>query len=281
VSVPPPEDDAADIGRSLLASLYELRSRGMKAGLGLLAVFLALVPFSQRIFTLVSKPIMAKMPVTGTLITRDIASPLFTPLKATFWVALFISMPFLLYQIWRLVDFWLPRRARRVALPFVIASMVLFYFGVAFAFFLILPLVFNFFTHSAPPGVSIRTDIKAYLDFTIGMLFAFGVAFQVPIAIVILVWTGVVKRETLKAGRPYIFLGAFVVGMFLTPPDMFSQTLLALPMYLLYEGALLFSKRFAPKAEAAAEDDEPADTDESSQRSAAAESHTPDETDRK
>ena len=260
MTAPPEEDEPESIARTLLAGLYEVRSRGIKAGIGLLAVFLALAPFSQRIFTLISGPIMAKMPVGGTLISRDIASPLFTPLKATFWLALFISMPFLLYQIWRLVDYWLPRDGRRVALPFMIASMVLFYLGVAFAFFVILPIVFGFFTSSAPAGVAIRTDIKAYLDFTTGMLLAFGLAFQVPIAIVILVWTGVVQRQTLKGLRPYVFLGAFVIGMFLTPPDMFSQTLLALPMYVLFEGALIVSARFAPKSEAnesASDDDSP------------------------
>ena len=165
-------------------------------------------------------------------------------------------MPFLLYQLWRLVDYWLPREGRKVALPFVIASMVLFYLGVAFAFFVILPIVFGFFTSVAPQGVEIRTDIKAYLDFTMNMLFAFGFAFQVPIAIVILVWTGIVRREALKKARPYVFLGTFVIGMFLTPPDMFSQTLLAVPMYALFEGALLVSARFAPKTESETDADD-------------------------
>jgi sec-independent protein translocase protein TatC len=248
VTEPSSDIDDLNPAGSILASLYELRSRGMKAGLGLLAVFLCLVPFSERVFQIVSAPIMAKMPVTGTLITRDIASPLFTPLKATFWVALFLTMPLLLYQLWQLVDYWLPRHARRLALPFVIASVALFYIGVAFAFFFILPVVFGFFTSSAPEGVAIRTDIKAYLDFTVSMLFAFGLAFQVPIAIIILVWTGVVKLKTLKSVRAYVFLGAFVVGMFLTPPDMFSQTLLAVPMYALFEGAIFFCSRFIPQS---------------------------------
>lgn len=249
----PPSDTDTSNGEtsnppgSLLAGLYELRSRGMKAALGLLAVFLGLVPFSEQVFHLIAAPILAKMPVTGTMITRDIASPLFTPLKATFWVALFVTMPLLLYQLWKLVDYWLPSRARRLALPFVVVSVVLFYAGVAFAFYFILPVVFGFFTSSAPEGVEIRTDIKAYLDFTVNMLFAFGLAFQVPIAIVIVVWTGAVKLETLKRARVYVFLGAFVIGMFLTPPDMFSQTLLAMPMYLLFESALFFCSRFIPR----------------------------------
>ncbi len=262
MSTASPEQDPSSPAGSILASLYELRSRCAKAGIGLLAVFLCLVPFSQRVFELISAPIMAKMPVTGTLITRDIASPLFTPLKATFWAALFITMPLLLYQLWRLVDYWLPRHTRRLALPFMIASIVLFYVGVAFAFFLVLPMVFGFFTSVAPPGVAIRTDIKAYLDFTIGMLFAFGLAFQVPIAIVILVWTGVVRLEALKAARVYVFLGTFVVGMFLTPPDMFSQTLLAVPMYAMYEGAILFCSQFIRQPRG-----EPADDGDDSEKS--------------
>jgi sec-independent protein translocase protein TatC len=172
-----------------------------------------------------------------------------TPLKATFWVALFATMPVLLYQLWKIVDRWLPANARRIALPFVLASVVLFYLGVSFAYFVVLPLAFGFFANAAPAGVKVMTDINSFLDFTIGMLFAFGVAFQMPIAIIISVWTGLVSRAKLARSRPYVFLGAFVVGMVLTPPDVFSQTLLALPMYALFEGALLICGRFAPKGQ--------------------------------
>jgi sec-independent protein translocase protein TatC len=237
--------DAAQIGKSVLSAFAELRSRGVKAVLALLAVFFALTPFTQQVFDWIAKPVIAKMPDTGSLIARQVAAPFLTPLKATFWVALFIAMPFMLYQIWRLVDRWLPA-SRRVAAPFVIASTLLFYSGVAFAFFVVLPMAFAFFQSVTPTGVVVATDINAYLDFVIGMSFAFGLAFQVPIAIIVLVWTGVVSRRTLAKSRAYVFLGAFVIGMILTPPDIFSQTLLALPMYLLFEAALFFCARFLP-----------------------------------
>jgi sec-independent protein translocase protein TatC len=234
------------IGTSVLAGALELRSRVVKALLCIAAVAICLVPFANEVFEIVARPIMANLPIGSQLITKDVASPFLTPLKATLWVALFVAMPALLYHVWRFVDHWLPA-ARRIALPFIAASAVLFYVGVAFAFFLVLPIVFGFFASAAPEGVTVMTDIKSFLDFTIGMLFGFGLAFQMPIAIVIIVWTGVVSRAKLAKSRPYVFLGAFVLGMFLTPPDVFSQTLLAIPMYALFEAALLFCGRFLPE----------------------------------
>ncbi len=236
----------AAAGKSLLASALELRSRAFKAILCLLGLFLALVPFADEVFRIVAQPIMDAMPEGSSLISKEVASPFMTPLKATFWVALFASMPILLYHIWKLVDFWLPASKRRVALPMIVASAGLFYVGMAFAFFLVLPIVFQFFANAAPANVRVMTDINAFLSFTLGMVFAFGIAFQVPIAIIIIVWTGLVSRKQLKDARPYVFLGAFVVGMLLTPPDVFSQTLLALPMYALYEIALFVCARFMP-----------------------------------
>ena len=235
------------MGKSLLAAAYELRSRLFKAIVALLAVFIALAPFQNPIFTAIATPIMKALPLGSSLISKQVAGPFVTPLKATFWLALFIAMPVLLYQLWKLIDQWLPTHARKIALPFVYASVVLFYVGVSFAYFVVLPMAFGFFATAAPTGVKVMTDINSFLDFTIGMMLAFGIAFQVPIAIVICVWTGLVSREALGRSRPYVFLGAFVVGMVLTPPDVFSQTLLALPMYALFEGALLFAGRFAPK----------------------------------
>jgi sec-independent protein translocase protein TatC len=205
-----------------------------------------LLPFASQVFDVIAQPIIAQLPQGSTLISKQIASPFLTPLKATLWVAVFLSMPLLLYHLWRAVDQWIPTAGRRIALPFVITSAALFYVGVAFAFFLVLPMVFGFFANAAPRGVTVMTDITAFLDFTIGMLLAFGFAFQVPIAIVILVWTGIVERATLAKSRPYVFLGVFVIGMFITPPDVFSQTLLAVPMYLLFEVALFFCTRFLP-----------------------------------
>lgn len=240
------DPDTARLGKTLLAGALELRSRAFKMVLCLFGVFLALVPFADQVFQLVADPIMSVMPAGSSLITKEVASPFLTPLRATFWVALFGAMPLLLYHLWKLIDSWLPATKRRVALPFIIASATLFYIGVAFAFFVILPIVFKFFATRDLPGVKIMTDINAFLSFTIGMVFAFGVAFQMPIVIIIIVWTGLVSRRALKAARPYVLLAVFVIGAILTPPDLFSQTLLAVPMYLLYEIALLVCARFLP-----------------------------------
>jgi sec-independent protein translocase protein TatC len=237
---------AARAGKSILAGALELRSRLFKMFFCLFGVFLVLVPFADQVFQYVAEPIMEAMPEGSNLISKEVASPFLTPLKATFWVALFAAMPLLLYHVWKLVDAWLPASKRRVALPFIAASAGLFYVGVAFAFFFVLPMVFNFFANTAPQGVTVMTDINAFLSFTLGMVFAFGLAFQVPIVIIVIVWTGLVSRRALKSSRPYVLLGAFVIGMVLTPPDIFSQTLLALPMYALFEIALFICARFLP-----------------------------------
>jgi sec-independent protein translocase protein TatC len=246
VAVFPLDPDTQRIGRSLLAAAYELRSRLFKALLSLLAIFLVMAPFQNQIFAKIATPIMTRLPLGSSLISKQVAGPFITPLKAVFWLAVFIAMPAMLYHLWKLIDQWLPANARRIALPFMFASVALFYLGVAFAYFLVLPMAFGFFANAAPKGVKVMTDINSFLDFTIGMTLAFGLAFQVPIAIVVSVWTGLVTPATLKKSRPYVFLGVFVVGAVLTPPDVLSQTLLAVPMYLLFEGALLFCGRFTP-----------------------------------
>ncbi len=240
------DPDTARAGKSLLAAAYELRSRAFKALLCLLGIFGCLFPFADQVFQVVAQPIMEAMPVGSSLISKQVASPFLTPLKTVFWVSLFAAMPLILYHVWRLVDAWLPATKRRIALPFIGASAGLFYLGVAFAFFLVLPMVFKFFASAAPTDVKVMTDINAFLSFTLGIVFAFGLAFQVPIVIIVIVWTGLVSRKQLKQARPYVFLGAFVVGMLLTPPDVFSQTLLAVPMYALYEVAILICGRFLP-----------------------------------
>lgn len=241
------DPDTARAGQSLLKAAFDLRSRAFKAIGLLLVLFLALLPFADEIFQIISAPITAALPEGSSLISKQVASPFMTPMKATFWVAVFLSMPVLLYQIWKLVDGWLPADKRHVAPQFIVASAVLFYVGVAFAFFIVLPLVFQFFASSAPPGVKVMTDITAFLSFTLGMVFAFGLAFQVPIVIIVIVWTGLVSRKALADARPYVVLGAFVVGMILTPPDVFSQTLLAVPMWALYEIALFICGRWLPE----------------------------------
>ncbi|HEY3518982.1 MAG TPA: twin-arginine translocase subunit TatC [Gammaproteobacteria bacterium] len=240
------DPDTQRVGKTLLAGALELRSRAFKIILCLLGVFVCLFPFADQVFHFIAQPIIDAMPVGSSLISKQVASPFLTPLRATFWVALFAAMPLLLYHIWKLVDAWLPASKRRVALPFIIASAGLFYVGVAFAFFLVLPAAFKFFASRDLAGVTVMTDINAFLSFTLGMVFAFGLAFQVPIIVIIIAWTGLVSRRALKGARPYVFLGVFVIAAVLTPPDVFSQTLLAVPMYVLYEIALLVCARFLP-----------------------------------
>jgi sec-independent protein translocase protein TatC len=239
---------------TLLQRLYELRSRAMWTGVLLLAVFFALLPFADELFLKLAEPLMSQLPEGSSMITKDVASPFLTPLKSALWATLFAGMPIVLYQIWRSVALVVPPSGRRVAPVFLATSVALFYIGIAFAYWLVMPMVYGFFARSAPADVAVMTDIQAYLDFTIGMLFAFGLAFQMPIVIVVLIWTGIVSRQKMLASRPYVFLGAFVVGMFLTPPDVFSQTLLAIPMYMLFEAALIFCRYFLPE--------EPNETDE-------------------
>ena len=242
----PIDPDTANAARSLLKGALELRSRAFKAILTLLAAFVALFPFADRVFQIVSEPLMQAMPEGSSMISKQVASPFLTPMKATFWAALFLVMPLLLYHLWKLVDSWLPAAKRKIALPFIASSAALFYIGAVFAFLVVLPMVFQFFTSVAPPGVKVMTDINAFLSFTLGMVFAFGFAFQVPIIIVTIVWTGLVSRKTLAGARPYVLLAAFVIGMVLTPPDVFSQTLLAVPMYALFELALFVCARLMP-----------------------------------
>jgi len=242
----PIDPDTANTARSLLKGALELRSRAFKAILTLLAAFVALFPFADRVFQIISEPLMQAMPEGSSMISKQVASPFLTPMKATFWAALFLVMPLLLYHLWKLVDSWLPAAKRKIALPFIASSAALFYIGAVFAFLVVLPMVFQFFTSVAPPGVKVMTDINAFLSFTLGMVFAFGFAFQVPIIIVTIVWTGLVSRKTLAGARPYVLLAAFVIGMVLTPPDVFSQTLLAVPMYALFELALFVCARLMP-----------------------------------
>jgi sec-independent protein translocase protein TatC len=179
----------------------------------------------------VSAPLIKQMPLGATMIATDVASPFFTPIKLTFWVSLIASAPVILYQVWAFVAPALYKHERKLVIPLLVSSSLLFYIGMAFAYFVVFPLAFGFLTHTAPEGVQVSTDIASYLSFVMALFMAFGVAFEVPVAIVLLCWVGVTTPEDLRKKRPYILVGAFVVGMLLTPPDVFSQTLLAIPMY--------------------------------------------------
>jgi sec-independent protein translocase protein TatC len=219
----------------LISHLIELRKRLINSIIAILVIFLALVYFANDIYQLVSAPLIRQMPVGATMIATDVASPFFTPIKLTFMVSVILSVPVILYQVWAFVAPALYKHERRLVMPLLVSSTLLFYIGMAFAYFVVFPLAFGFLTHAAPEGVQVSTDIRSYLDFVMALFIAFGVSFEVPVAIVLLCWMGVTTPEDLRKKRPYVLVGAFVVGMLLTPPDVFSQTLLAIPMYCLFE----------------------------------------------
>ncbi|MDX6917558.1 Sec-independent protein translocase subunit TatC [Pectobacterium colocasium] len=231
----------------LISHLIELRKRLLNSIICVLAVFIALVYFANDIYQLVSAPLIEQLPAGASMIATDVASPFFTPIKLTMIVSVFVAAPLVLYQVWAFVAPALYKHERRLMMPLLVSSSLLFYAGMAFAYFVVFPLAFGFFAKTAPVGVLIATDINNYLDFVMALFMAFGVSFEVPVAIVLLCWSGVVTPEDLKRKRPYILVGAFVVGMLLTPPDVFSQTLLAIPMYLLFEIGVFFSRFYVGK----------------------------------
>lgn len=233
----------------LISHLVELRDRLLRALISVLVVFLCLVYFSSDIYTFVSAPLVAQLPEGTSMIATDVASPFFTPLKLTLMVSVFISVPMILYQVWAFVAPGLYKHEKRLVIPLLVSSSLLFYCGVGFAYFIVFPLVFSFFTSISPADVQIATDISSYLDFILSLFMAFGIAFEIPVAIILLVWTGAVEPSDLAKKRPYIIVGAFIVGMFLTPPDIISQTLLAIPMCILFEVGLFFSRFYKPREE--------------------------------
>ena len=232
---------------TLMSHLLELRSRIMKATLAVVVVFLCLTPFTQRVFEAVSAPLIAVLPPGSQMIATDVASPFLTPFKTAFFVALFIAMPVVLFQVWQFVAPGLYKREKRFALPLIVSSILLFYTGMTFAYFVVFRLMFTFFARVVPGGVTMAPDISSYLSFVLGIFLAFGLAFEVPIATVMLIWSGLVSIKTLRSGRRYAFIGAFVLGAVLTPPDVFSQTLLAVPMYLLYEAGMIMARIMLPE----------------------------------
>jgi sec-independent protein translocase protein TatC len=238
-----------DTEQPFISHLVELRDRLLRVVLAVAAVFLVLVPFSNPLFTALSGPLLAHLPEDSSMIAIEVASPFLIPFKLTLFLALFIAIPYVLYQLWSFIAPGLYRHERRLVFPLLVSSTLLFYAGAAFAYFVVFPLVFAFFTSTAPEGVSVMTDISRYLDFVLTLFFAFGAAFEVPVVTVLLVWTGVVTQDGLREKRPYIIVGAFVIGMLLTPPDVISQTLLAVPVWLLFELGVYFSGWFIRQAE--------------------------------
>ncbi len=231
-----------DREQSFLSHLVELRQRLLKALAAVVVVTLVLLPFSGDIYSMLSAPLLAQLPEGSNMVAVQVASPFLTPFKMTLLLGLFLAMPAVLYQLWAFVAPGLYTHEKRITVPVLVSSCVLFYLGCLFAYFVVFPLAFAFFAAVAPEGVTFMPDITHYLDFMLLLFFAFGIAFEVPIVVFILISAGVTSPETLARKRPYVVVGAFVVGMLLTPPDVISQTLLAVPMWLLYEAGIAISK---------------------------------------
>ena len=232
---------------SFLGHLQELRSRILKSLIVILVCFLGLIYFSNDIYLLLSEPLLSFLPSNSSMIATEVASPFLTPLKLTFYVSLLVSMPFLLNQIWRFIAPGMYENEKTLSFLIMLSSLVLFYLGVLFTYFLVLPLVFGFFTGAAPEGVLIMTDISRYLDFVLSMMFAFSFAFEIPIFIFLLIWSGISSSESLRSKRPYVIIGCFTVGMLITPPDVISQSLLAIPAWILFELGIVMAKILVEK----------------------------------
>ncbi len=229
--------------------LVELRNRLLRVVLTIVAVVLVAMPFANDLYGILAGPLTSQLPEGTSMIATQVASPFLTPFKMVLWMAVFLTIPVTLYQAWAFIAPGLYKHEKRLVMPLAITSTLLFYLGIAFAYFVVFPLVFPFLIGYAADGVTVATDINAYLDFVITIFFAFGIAFEVPIATIILCWTGVTTPEDLVQKRPYIIVGAFVVGMLLTPPDMISQTLLAIPMWALFELGVIFARFYVKKDE--------------------------------
>ncbi len=224
---------------SFIAHLIELRTRLLHSAIALLLVFICLFPWASDLYALMAKPMLAKLPKGGQMIATDVTTPFFVPLKVALMAAFLISLPFILYQIWRFVAPGLYAHEKRLVWPLIVVSTLLFFCGMAFAYFIVFPVVFGFITASAPQGVAVMTDIDKYLSFVLAMFMAFGITFQVPVAVVVLVRMGFVSVEKLREARPYVVVGSFVVGAIFTPPDVVSQLMLAIPLWLLYETGIV------------------------------------------
>ena len=247
----PPDTDTE---QPLIAHLAELRNRLLRSLACVFVIFLGLSVFANDIYALVAGPLLAQLPEQSSMIATEVAAPFLVPFKLTFFVAVLVSVPYLLYQAWAFVAPGLYQNERRLVLPLISSSVLLFYLGIAFAFYIVFPLLFAFLTSTAPVGVTVMTDIGHYLNFILKMFFAFGVAFEVPIAIILLVWTGIATVESLAKKRPYIIVGAFTAGMLLTPPDIISQVMLAVPVWLLFELGLILGRFVKRRADDTPED---------------------------
>ena len=237
----PEEHDAAE--GTFISHLVELRNRLIHAVIAVFIVFVPLAVFAEKLFQWLAMPLLQALPIGNSMIATEPASPFLTPIKLAFATAVVITVPYLLYQLWAFVAPGLYKRERKLVVPLLVSSTVLFYAGMAFAYFVVLPIAFRFFVGMAPEGVEVMTDIRAFLSFVLAMFFAFGIAFEVPIAIILLSRAGVIDPDDLASKRAYVLIGTFVVAMILTPPDAISQTLLAIPMLLLFEVGIFIARR--------------------------------------
>tara|TARA_E500000075_G_C6981709_1_gene317106 strand:- start:814 stop:1554 length:741 start_codon:yes stop_codon:yes gene_type:complete len=234
--------------------LIELRDRLIKSLFSILVIFIGLVYFANDIYEFVAAPLVAHLPSTATMIATDVTAPFFAPFKLTLFVALFGAIPWILHQIWGFIAPGLYQHEKRMLMPILASSILLFYGGIAFCYFIVLPIILGFFTSVGPQMMTLAPDISSYLGFVLKLFFAFGVAFEIPVAIMLLCWSGATTTQSLKQKRPYIVVGVFVVAMFLTPPDVLSQTLLALPMLLLFELGLILAKFYSAKEQQESEE---------------------------
>jgi sec-independent protein translocase protein TatC len=242
-----PKEFPPPLEQPFVAHLIELRDRLLKCVLLITVIFLALISFSNDLYIFLAEPLIKSLPQGSSMIATGVIAPFLTPFKLTLVVSIFAAIPFILYQAWAFVAPGLYKNERRLAFPLIVSSTILFYVGMVFAYYVVFPLVFGFMAATTPEGVAQAPDISMYLDFSIKLFFAFGIAFEVPIATILVIWAGLTTAESLAAKRPYVIVAAFVIGMLLTPPDVISQTLLAVPMWILFELGLVFSKMYSPK----------------------------------
>lgn len=249
------KEQAVDEPQTLIFHLMELRNTLLRVFIAVMGMFVVLMPFGKSLYEWASEPLVRQMPANTTMIAIEVVSGFMTPFKMSFFTALFVTMPYVLYQFWGFVAPGLYAREKKTAIPLLLTSILLFYVGIAFVYFVVFPLLFAFIVKVTPESVAVMTDISKYLDFVIALFLTFGLAFEVPIATVILVWMGITTPDNLAKKRPYVLIGAFVLGMFLTPPDVISQILLAIPMYILYELGIFMARRITPRTEPQAQTD--------------------------
>ncbi len=250
-----------DTEMPLIAHLLELRDRLLRMVLSVIVVFFSLIYWANDIYLILSAPLLANLPESSSMIATDIISPFLTPFKMTAVLSVFIAMPYILHQAWGFVSPGLYRHEKRFAYPLLFSSILLFYLGLAFAYFVVFPLAWAFLTAAGPDGIQVMPDISSYLDIVIKMFFAFGIAFEIPVATILMIWSGLTSVESLKQKRPYVIVTVFVVGMLLTPPDVISQILLAIPMWLLFELGLFFAAFGDKPSESESADDDQATQD--------------------